>query len=596
MKQEKIRNFCVIAHIDHGKSTLADRFLELTGTIPDRERQEQVLDAMEIERERGITIKASAVRMSYKSPEGEEYQLNLIDTPGHVDFSYEVSKALSACEGTLLLIDAAQGVEAQTVANFFLASDQNMKIIPVINKIDLPHADVDNVKRQLQDIFLIEEEPILVSAKLGQGAEEALKRVVEKVPPPSGSQEKPLQALVFDSEFNNYKGVVVYIRMKNGYIEPGMNVTFMATGNQYEILEVGVFRPAADKVKRLNCGEVGYICCNIKDPADVKIGDTVTLTKHPAASALPGFRKISPMVFSGLYPVNSVDFERLRDALGKLHLTDAGLIYEQESSPSLGYGFRCGFLGLLHMDIVQERLEREFQLDLIATIPGVIYRVHLTDGSVIDVDSPAKFPDVTRIETIEEPYIKAFLIITADSIGPVMSLCQEKRGTYVNKEFLDQQRIMLTYEFPLAEIIIDFYDKIKSLTRGYGSLDYEVIGYRATDLVKMDILINGEPCDALSFLVHRSQSQFKGRQVATKLRQLIPRQLFPVAIQAAIGSRVIARENVSAMGKNVTAKCYGGDISRKRKLWDKQKEGRKRMKQFGKVQIPQEAFRAVLKV
>ncbi len=596
MKKELIRNFSIIAHIDHGKSTIADRMLEITHSVQKRELHEQMLDNMELERERGITIKASAVRIFFKASDGKKYQLNLIDTPGHVDFSYEVAKSLSACEGALLLVDAAQGIEAQTVANFYLAVEQKLKIIPVVNKIDLPHAHPEVITHQIQDVLCIDEQPLLASAKLGKGITEILETVVEKIPPPKGSSKNPLQALIFDSVFDSYKGVIIYVRVINGKIEPDMFVMLMNSGKKYEVLETGVFTPSPQKVDSLSCGEVGYICCNIKDPADVLIGDTVTDFKSPAEKPLHGFKKNLPLVYSGLYPVNSKDFDHLRDCLHKLKLTDFGFVFETESSPSLGFGFRCGFLGLLHMDIVQERLEREFELNLIATTPSVIYRIKLTNGSTIEVDNPAKFPEPQQIDFIEEPYIRAFMIVPHDCLGLVMSLAQSKRGIHKSKEFLDEQRMMLTYEFPLAEIIVDFYDKLKSITRGYGSLDYEVIGYRYTKLVKLDILINGTPCDALSFLVHKDNAHYKGRQIVTKLREVIPRQLYEVAIQAAIGSRVISRQTVKAMGKNVTAKCYGGDISRKRKLLEKQKLGRKRMKQFGKVQIPQEAFMAVLKI
>lgn len=596
MRKKFIRNFCIIAHIDHGKSTLADRLLEITKAVKVREFHDQMLDAMELERERGITIKASAVRIYYLAKDGHKYQLNLIDTPGHVDFSYEVAKSLSACEGVLLLVDAAQGIQAQTVANFYLATEQDLKIIPVINKIDLSLAQPEVVKHQIRDVLCLEEDPILISAKQGTGIVEILEAVVNNVPAPKGEKENPLQALIFDSVFDNFKGVIVYLRVFNGYITPKMNVMFMSNGKRYEVLETGIFTPRVEKVNQLSCGEVGYICCNIKDPQEVSIGDTLTGYNRPAKKHLPGFKKNQPLVFCGLYPVNSKDFDQLRDALQKLKLTDFGFVFEQESSPSLGFGFRCGFLGLLHMDIVQERLEREFEVNLIATTPGVVYRIRKTDGEVIDVDNPAKFPEPQKIAHIEEPYIRSFLIVPHDSLGVVMNQCQSKRGIHISKEFLDEQRMMLTYEFPLSEVIVDFYDKLKSLTKGYGSLDYEVIGYRITKLVKLDILINGAACDALSFLVHKDNAQYKGRQIAAKLRQLIPRQLFEVAIQAAIGSRVIARETVRPMGKNVTAKCYGGDITRKRKLIEKQKMGRKRMKQFGKVQIPQEAFMAVLKI
>jgi len=596
MKQELIRNFCVIAHIDHGKSTLADRLMEITQTIEKRDFKDQMLDDMELERERGITIKASAVRMKYDADNGKQYQLNLIDTPGHVDFSYEVAKSLLACEGALLLVDAAQGIEAQTVANFYLATEQKLKIIPVINKIDLAHAQPDIVAHQIRDILMIEETPLLTSAKMGTGTKAILEKIVSDIPAPSGSADNPLQALVFDSKFDNFRGVIVYVRIVNGVIAPRMNVMFMGSGRRYEVQETGIFKPNPEKVDKLSCGEVGYICCNIKEAAEVSIGDTITTLKDPSLQPLAGFKKIQPLVFCGLYPINNKDFDQLRDALEKLKLTDFGFVFEQESSPSLGFGFRCGFLGLLHMDIVQERLEREFLLDLIATSASVVYRILKTDGEKIDIDSPSKFPEPQKIEQIEEPFIKSFMILPHDCLGAVMNLCQSKRGIYISKEFLDEQRVMLTYEFPLAEIIVDFYDNLKSLTKGYGSLDYEFIDYRVTKLVKLDILINGQPCDSLSFLVHKDNAPYKARQLASKLRELIPRQLYEVAIQAAIGSRVIARENVKPMGKNVTAKCYGGDISRKKKLIKKQRLGRKRMKQFGKVQIPQEAFRAILKI
>jgi len=596
MKKEYIRNFSIIAHIDHGKSTLADRFLEITKTIEKRELKEQVLDNMELERERGITIKASAVRITYRAENGNTYQFNLIDTPGHVDFSYEVAKALSACEGAVLLIDAAQGIEAQTVANFYLARNQNLVIIPVINKIDLSHAQPDVVRHQIHDVLGLEQTPLLASAKQGTGTAEILEKIVSNIPSPSGSEQETLQALIFDSVFDNFKGVIVYVRVFNGNIAPGMHIMLMSTGKRYEVLETGIFTPGPKKVDSLSCGEVGYLCGNIKDPQEILTGDTITDAKYPAAEPLPGFKKKHPLVFCGLYPVNSKDFDHLRDALGKLKLTDFGFVFEQESSPSLGFGYRCGFLGLLHMDIVQERLEREFELNLIATTPNVVFRVQKTNGEVVDIDTPSKFPEPQHITHINEPYIKSFMIVPHDCLGAVMNLAQSKRGIHINKEFLDETRMMLTYEFPLGEIIVDFYDKLKSVTRGYGSFDYEFIGYRPTKLVKLDILINGVPCDALSFLVHKDNAFYKGRQIVTKLKELIPRQLYEVAIQAAIGSRVIARQTVKPMGKNVTAKCYGGDITRKRKLIEKQRMGRKRMKQFGKVQIPQEAFMAILKI
>jgi len=597
MIKEHIRNFCIIAHIDHGKSTLADRLLERTGTITQREFREQLLDDMDLERERGITIKASAVKITYHAKDGKEYILNLIDTPGHVDFTYEVSKSLAACEGALLVVDAAQGVEAQTVANLYLAREHNLSIIPIINKIDLPNADIPRVYGQIRDILKFDEkEVILASAKKGEGIENILERIIQRVPPPKGDTREPLQALIFDSSFDTYKGVVVYVRVMNGHIKPGMNVRLMGTGNVYDVMEVGVFKPRPVKTDSLGCGEVGYITCNIKEAREVNAGDTITTVSHPALKPLTGYKRVRPLVFCGIYPINSKDFPLLRESLDKLRLSDGSFVYEPETSASLGFGFRCGFLGLLHMDIIQERLEREYGLDIIATTPSVVYKVKKKNGELTDVDNPTKLPSPYEIDQIQEPFVRGILIVPSDAVGSVMKLAQERRGIYKSTEYLSPERGMLIYELPLAEVIVDFYDKIKSVTRGYGSWDYEFIGYLPTQLVKLDILINGEPCDALSSLIFRQKAQVKGRQLAGKLKELIPRQLFEVVIQAAIGAQVIARETIRPVGKNVTGKCYGGDITRKRKLWEKQKAGKKRMKQFGKVQIPQEAFLAVLKI
>ena len=596
MDKSLIRNFCIIAHIDHGKSTLADRLLLKTGAISQREFHDQMLDGMDLERERGITIKAKAVRLAHAAG-GKEYILNLIDTPGHVDFTYEVSKALAACEGVLLVVDAAQGVEAQTVANLYLAREHDLVIIPIINKIDLPSAEPERVRHQLREtLHLTDIEPIMASAKSGIGVDEIMQAIVDFIPSPEGENENPLQALIIDSAFDTFKGVVIYIRLKNGIIRKGMKIKMMGTGRVYDIEEVGVFKPSPAAVDELSCGEVGYFTCNIKNPKEVHVGDTVTDFRKPAADALPGYKKVRPLVFCGLYPVNAKDFPFLRDAIEKMELSDSSFIYEVESSVSFGFGFRCGFLGLLHMEIIQERLEREYNLNLIATTPSVVYKVIKRNGETVEIENPSKLPPPQEIEEIEEPFIRAFVISPADSLGNVMQLCQERRGIYRSTEYLDPTRAMLVYEFPLSEIIVDFYDKIKSMTRGYGSLDYEFKEYMPSDLVKLDILINGKPCDALSFIVHKESAYNKGNQLVSKLKELIPRQLFEVALQAAIGSKIIARETVRPVGKNVTAKCYGGDITRKRKLWEKQKEGKKRMKQFGKVEIPQEAFMAVLKL
>ena len=591
-----IRNFCIIAHIDHGKSTLADRLLELTGALSQREMQAQVLDSMDLERERGITIKAKSIRLHYTARDGNEYQLNLIDTPGHVDFSYEVSRALSACEGALLVVDASQGVEAQTVANAFLASRHNLTIIPVINKIDLPAAQPDFVKEQIENVLAIPADDALpISAKSGLGVDEVLETIVKHVPPPKGSTDAPLQALIFDSWFDIYRGAVVLVRVMEGRIAPRMKIRLCASDEIYEVETLGALTPKPVVLEELAAGDVGFIVANIKRVADARMGDTVIEADRPAP-ALPGFEAIKPMVFAGLFPVNATDYELLRDALGKLQLNDAAFFYEPENSVALGFGFRCGFLGLLHMEIVQERLEREFNIDLITTAPSVQYRITTTSGDVMEVDNPTKFPPPTSIQKIEEPILTAMIITSEESVGGVLQLCEEKRGVQKKFEYLSPTRIMLTYELPLNEIVLDFYDRLKSVSRGYASLDYHLSGYRESDLVKLDVLIGGEPVDALTIICHRDQSYERGRDLVTRLRKLIPRQMFEVPVQAAIGSRVIARETISAIRKNVLAKCYGGDITRKRKLLEKQKEGKKRMKRVGRVDIPQEAFLAVLKV
>ena len=596
MKQAHVRNFCIIAHVDHGKSTLADRILEVTGTIDKRTFHNQLLDDMALEQERGITIKASAVKIRYTPPNDGEFIFNLIDTPGHVDFSYEVAKSLRACEGALLLVDAGQGVEAQTVANLHLALEYNLEIIPVINKIDLPTAEPEKVKKQIQQILGIDEKEILLaSAKLGTGIAEILQRIVEKVPPPEGDPAKPLQALIFDSQYDVYQGVIVYVRVFNGTLKKGMRIRMMSTGRTFDILELGVLTPKLTPIEKLECGEVGYIACNIRTAKEVENGDTITVDKDPAAQPLPGYKKIRPMVFAGIYPVNSSDFQNLKDAMEKLQLSDASFVYEVESSASIGFGFRCGFLGLLHMEIVQERLEREYDQNLVVTTPSVVYKVRRTKGDVLEIENPTKMPDPSHIEGILEPFVDATILIPPSSMGPVLDLCESRRGVYKSTEYLSEDRVKILYDFPLSEIIVDFYDRIKSLTKGYGSMDYELTGHRESDLVKLDILINNEICDAFSMIAHRDRAQNKGRALCEKLKELIPRQMFEVAIQASIGGKVIARETVKPMGKNVTGKCYGGDITRKRKLWEKQKEGKKRMKQFGKVEIPQEAFLAALK-
>jgi GTP-binding protein LepA len=592
-----IRNFSVIAHIDHGKSTLADRFLELTGALQAREMEAQVLDAMDLERERGITIKAHPVRLNYTAASGEKYVLNLIDTPGHVDFSYEVTRSLAACEGALLLVDASQGVEAQTLANAYLAVENNLEIIPVINKIDLPSAQPEEARRQIEDIVGLDGSgAILASAKLGTGVPEILEAIVDRLPAPGGIPDAPLKALIFDSWFDAYRGVVIVIRVIDGVIRPGTKIRLMAQGQDYEALQLGVFSPKAAEVEELGVGEVGFLVANIKNIGDAKIGDTITESARPTVEPFPGFKELKPMVFAGLYPVEGHQYPELRDALEKLRLNDASFFYEPETSAALGFGFRCGFLGLLHMEIVQERLEREFDMDLVTTAPGVLYRVTTTDGDVLEIDSPAKLPDAGRIKVIEEPVITAMILTPAEHVGGILQLCQDKRGVQKTLEYLASDRVLITYELPFNEVVLDFYDKLKTISRGYGSLDYHVTGYWPSPLVKLDILVNGDPVDALSIIVHRDTAYERGRALASKMRELIPRQMFEVAIQAAIGGRIIARESVKAMRKNVLAKCYGGDITRKRKLLEKQKEGKKRMKRVGKVEIPQEAFLAVLKM
>lgn len=596
-KSDHIRNFSIIAHIDHGKSTLADRLIEKTGTLSKREMEDQVLDSMSLERERGITIKDQAVQLHYQAKDGQEYMLNLIDTPGHVDFTYEVSRALAACEGALLVIDATQGIEAQTLANVYLAMEHDLEIIPVINKVDLPSADPQRVEKEVEDVLGIDaSDAVLCSAKTGLGVDEVLEAVVKRVPPPKGDPEAPLQALIFDSKFDAYKGVILYVRVMNGVLKTGMSIRLMATGKVYEVTEVGVFRPAMVNVDQLGEGQVGYLAAAIKTVKDARVGDTVTDNKRPAKEPLPGYRKATPMVYCGLYPVDNSDYDNLRDALEKLQLNDVSLLFEPETSSALGFGFRCGFLGLLHMDVIKERLEREYNLTLITTAPNVIYEVVKTNGDVEMVDNPSQFPNPTVIEHVEEPFVNATIIVPKDYVGAVMELSQEKRGEYENMTYLDENRVMIHYALPLSEIIFDYFDRLKSVSRGYASLDYELSGYRPSDMVKVDILLNGEGVDALSAIVHRDRAQVWGRALVEKLRKLIPRQLFEIPIQAAIGSKIIARENVSAMRKDVLAKCYGGDITRKRKLLEKQKAGKKRMKQVGSVELPQEAFMAILKM
>ena len=596
MDTEHIRNFSIIAHIDHGKSTLADRLIEITGTVQKRDMEAQILDTMELERERGITIKEQSVRLNYTYEDGETYELNLIDTPGHVDFNYEVSRSLSACEGAILIIDATQGVQAQTLANVYLALDHDLEIIPVINKVDLPSADVERVKTEVENVIGLDmSEAIPVSAKTGQNVEEVLKRIVEQVPPPEDHSKAPLRCLIFDSIFDSYKGAIAYVRVKDGEIRAGMNIRMMASGKVYTVTEVGYFSPFPKPCDVLTCGSVGYVAASIKNVSDCEVGDTITTEEGGASEALPGYRKALPMVFCGLYPIESKDYDNLKVALEKLQLNDAALEYVPETSQALGFGFRCGFLGLLHMDVVQERLEREYHLKLITTAPSVIYHVYKTDGTMVAVDNPAELPPMTKIEHIEEPVAKVEILVPSDMVGNVMELVQNRRGVFQTMTYLDETRVDLSYTIPLSEIIFDFFDKLKSSTKGYASLDYQLSGYQKTDAVKLDILLNGDLIDALSIIVHRSNAAARGRVLAQKLKDIIPRQQFEVPIQAAVGSKIIARETIKAYKKDVLAKCYGGDVSRKKKLLEKQKEGKKRMKQVGSVEIPQEAFMAVLK-
>lgn len=597
MSTKKIRNFCIIAHIDHGKSTIADRLIEYTGTLQKREMEAQVLDSMDLERERGITIKAQSVRILYKAQDGEEYTLNLIDTPGHVDFSYEVSRSLAACEGALLVVDAAQGVEAQTLANVYLALEHDLEIIPVINKIDLPSADPDRVKHEIEDIIGLDaSEAVLCSAKSGIGIPDILEAIVNKVPAPPDKSDQPTRALIFDSRFDAYKGAIAYVRVKEGTIKAKDTIRMMHDKKDFDVTELGIFTPNLVPVQELPCGSVGCIAASIKNVADCHVGDTVTLANNPAPEPLPGYRKAVSMVYCGLYPTDSKDYENLRDALEKLQLNDAALEYEAETSLALGFGFRCGFLGLLHMDVIQERLEREYNLSLITTAPSVNYKVYKTNGEMLEVDNPAKLPPPTEIDYIEEPYVKATTIVPKDFVGTIMELSQDKRGEYQSMEYLDETRVSVVYHLPLSEIIYDYFDKLKSATKGYASLDYELIGYKQSPMVKMDILLNGDPVDALSIIVHKDRAATRGRALAEKLKELIPRQMFEIPIQAAVGTKIVARETVKAWRKDVLAKCYGGDISRKRKLLEKQKAGKKRMKSVGSVEIPQEAFMAILKV
>ncbi len=595
--QKRVRNFSIIAHIDHGKSTLADRILEKTKALTQREMKEQMLDAMDLERERGITIKLNAVQLKYDHTDGEEYIFHLIDTPGHVDFTYEVSRSLAACEGAILVVDAAQGIEAQTLANVYLALDNDLEIIPVINKIDLPSADPERVKQEITDVIGIDgEEALLVSAKSGIGIESILEAVVDRIPAPEGDVDAPLKAMIFDSLYDPYRGVVAYVRIKEGSVKVGDKIKMMATGKEFEVNELGVFTPKPMKLDKLEVGDVGYLTAAIKNVSDSRVGDTITLSKNPATEPLPGYRRLNPMVFCGLYPVDASKYNDLREALERLELNDSSLQYEAETSQALGFGFRCGFLGLLHMEIIQERIEREFNIDLITTAPSVIYQVEKTDGDVISIDNPSFMPDAQAIEKVMEPYVKATVMVPNDYVGPVMELCQSKRGDFIDMNYLDENRVNVVYEIPLAEIVYDFFDKLKSQTKGYASFDYELVGYKESKLVKMDILLNGDTIDALSFIVHRDFSFERGKQIVEKLKSLIPRQQFEVPVQAAVGNKIVSRSTIKAMRKNVLSKCYGGDISRKRKLLEKQKEGKKRMKMVGSVEVPQEAFMAVLQM
>lgn len=596
-RQSRIRNFSIIAHIDHGKSTLADRILEKTSAITQREMKEQLLDSMDLERERGITIKLNSVQLKYKAKDGEEYIFHLIDTPGHVDFTYEVSRSLAACEGAILVVDAAQGIEAQTLANVYLALDNDLEILPVINKIDLPSAEPERVRQEVEDVIGLDaSEAVLASAKAGIGIEEILEQIVEKVPAPTGDPEAPLKALIFDSLYDAYRGVVAYIRVVEGTVKPGQKIKMMATGKEFEVTEVGVFTPKATPTNELTVGDVGFLTASIKNVGDTRVGDTITSAANPAEEALLGYRKLNPMVYCGLYPIDTAKYNDLREALEKLELNDSSLQYEAETSQALGFGFRCGFLGMLHMEIIQERIEREFNIDLITTAPSVIYDVYMTDGEKVVVDNPSNMPDPQKIERVEEPYVKATMMVPNDYVGAVMELCQGKRGNFIDMQYLDANRVSIIYDMPLAEIVYEFFDQLKSSTKGYASFDYELIGYKPSKLVKMDIMLNGEKIDALSFIVHRDYAYERGKVIVEKLKELIPRQQFEVPVQAAIGQKIVARSTIKAMRKNVLAKCYGGDISRKRKLLEKQKEGKRRMKQVGSVEVPQEAFMAVLKM